>query len=539
MDIRRALLVLRRWWPLLIVGTLFAAGAAYAVSKSLPKVYDATTIMQVNPGIGTVGGGLDFNEVQASWSEANKVAQLIVTTDVTQAAIDKLNHTHTLQKQIDAGTLLKNTKATAGSQLGTVTLDVRASTPQDASNLANAMTSIFMARDAQWRVAGFETSLKQIEQQIKFYGADSAASQLQLDRLSRLKTLTPAQQAQSNTLSQHLADDPGQLWSLRQEANGIRLRLAGAGNTLSLVQSATPPTTWVSPRTSINVAVAAILALLVLLGVVFLIDFFDDRPRRPLDVAMALDAPLLAAIDAAPKGISPLAMLEQPASALADEYRALRVALGETLHGAEGAPVLAVTGMQPGDGASTVAVNLAAAVARSGLDVILVDANPRRPSLHAIFGLSEPSGLAEALFDDVDPVALLRETRLPHLRVLTAGRAPAEALDLLGSPRMSVVLSALRASGHLVVLDTAPSTHAEAALTAALAGATVLVTRLRATNGAALTETRARLRQAGARLAGTVVTVFSPPAPAVQAAPTVGASTAAEPRGRTGLRSAK
>src|SRR5579884_2498894 len=91
MDVRRALLVLRRWWPLLIAGTLIAAGAAYVVSKALPKAYDATTIIQVNPGIGTVGGGLDFNEVQASWSEANRVAQVIHTSDIAQAAIDSLN----------------------------------------------------------------------------------------------------------------------------------------------------------------------------------------------------------------------------------------------------------------------------------------------------------------------------------------------------------------------------------------------------------------------------------------------------------------
>src|SRR5437660_5547234 len=102
MDARRALLLLRRWWPLLVAGTLIAATAAYAVSTTQPKVYEATALLRVNPGLGTVGGGLDFNEVQASWSQATADAQLIHTTPIAQAAIDRVaGH---LQRPIDQGT---------------------------------------------------------------------------------------------------------------------------------------------------------------------------------------------------------------------------------------------------------------------------------------------------------------------------------------------------------------------------------------------------------------------------------------------------
>src|SRR5919198_5097454 len=89
MDARRALLVLRRWWPLLVAGMLIAATAAYAVSTTLPRVYAATALLRVNPGLGTVGGGLDFNEVQASWSQAAADAQLIHTGPIAQAAIGR------------------------------------------------------------------------------------------------------------------------------------------------------------------------------------------------------------------------------------------------------------------------------------------------------------------------------------------------------------------------------------------------------------------------------------------------------------------
>src|SRR5256714_11095947 len=124
MDARRALLVLRRWWPLLVAGTLIAAGAAYAVSTTRPKVYEATALLRVNPGLGTVGGGLDFNEVQASWSQAAADAQLVHTTPIAQAAIGRVaGH---LQLPVDSGTLLTDSAATAALQSPFVALDVRA-----------------------------------------------------------------------------------------------------------------------------------------------------------------------------------------------------------------------------------------------------------------------------------------------------------------------------------------------------------------------------------------------------------------------------
>jgi Mrp family chromosome partitioning ATPase len=120
-----------------------------------------------------------------------------------------------------------------------------------------------------------------------------------------------------------------------------------------------------------------------------------------------------------------------------------------------------------------------------------------------------------------------------------AGHAPAEAIDLLGSQRMRDVLAALCTSNDVIVVDAA--TAADAAVVSALAGATVVVARMRGADQAALVAAGRHLRRAGAHLVGTVVTSFSASADARRAPQARAAAGAAEAgtSGRAGLTSAK
>jgi Mrp family chromosome partitioning ATPase len=171
--------------------------------------------------------------------------------------------------------------------------------------------------------------------------------------------------------------------------------------------------------------------------------------------------------------------------------------------------------------------------------VVLVDANLRRPALHTFFGLPDGAGLTAALRDGLDPLSLLQESSLSHLHVLVAGRAPAEAIDLLGSQRMRDVLASLRTSNDVIMVDAA--TAADVAVVSALAGATLVVARMRGADQAALVAAGRHFRRAGAHLVGTVVTSFPMSADARRAPqPTMAAGTAeAGTSGRAGLTSAK
>lgn len=519
MDARRALLVLRRWWPLVVMGTVLAAGVAFGIGKAQPKIFEATALLQVYPGVGTIGGGGDINEVQAAWYQAADDGRLMDTKPFAQDALKRVGDT--LKHPVNAITLLKNVKVTAAPPSRIIDLAVRASDPNDASKLANAIAASFLAYDARVGGSRYADALATINQKIRQYSRDEANATLQSQRLARASSLTPAQQAQSTALFQRISSDQGMLAELQSSADGLRLRLAGAGTSLSLVQAATPPTDPVGSRTVANTLIAAVLALLILSGLVLLLDLVDTRPRTADDLAARLSLPLLAAIRARDPNGSALAALREPTSALADDYRDLRTNLEATAAlapAAEAARIVAVAGAQPGDGATTVAVNLAAIAARAGSRVMLVDANWRRPALQSLLGISDGAGLAALLRDGGDPLALLQESGLPGLRVLVAGPTSVDAIDLLASARMSQVLAALRAAGDLVIVDTAGAAQAETAALVQRADAALLVTRRHAAGHEALQSAAGRLRQAGAGLAGVVVMLGMAPEPIMREA---------------------
>jgi receptor protein-tyrosine kinase len=111
-----------------------------------------------------------------------------------------------------------------------------------------------------------------------------------------------------------------------------------------------------------------------------------------------------------------------------------------------------------GEGKTTVATDLAVAYATSGKRVILVDADIRKPDAAQRLGVNEAAGLSQVLAGTMTLADALREVS-PFgraLRVLPAGDPPPNPSALLGSLRMSRLLSELQGDADIVILDTTP-----------------------------------------------------------------------------------
>jgi capsular exopolysaccharide synthesis family protein len=135
-----------------------------------------------------------------------------------------------------------------------------------------------------------------------------------------------------------------------------------------------------------------------------------------------------------------------------------------------------VTSTSPEEGKTATAVNLAIACAQSGYSVLLVDADMRKPRVGAIFDLPEEGGLSVALQGTAVPATA--EVGVPNLRVLTAGPAPPNPSELLGSKRMDALLAEWRRDHDMIVVDSPPFlTVADGLVLARKADAMVLVTR--------------------------------------------------------------
>ena len=151
--------------------------------------------------------------------------------------------------------------------------------------------------------------------------------------------------------------------------------------------------------------------------------------------------------------------LADPASPYSEELRGLRTAILLARGGSPPRTIL-VTSSISGEGKSTLAANLATLLAQQGKQVLLLDADLRRPTLHTIFGLANPAGLSNLLTSDIAPGAILADVlpveQVPGLHLLPAGQIPPYPSELLGSPQMVELMQMLRSRFDFIVLDAAP-----------------------------------------------------------------------------------
>lgn len=117
---------------------------------------------------------------------------------------------------------------------------------------------------------------------------------------------------------------------------------------------------------------------------------------------------------------------------------------------------IALTSSVPGEGKSTNAANLAYTLAQSGKQVILVDADLRRPTIHKIFGLNMLEGLTSSIIENTDPLSLCKEVKDSGLKVLTSGPIPPNSSELLASNRMKAILQRLGEVSDYVIIDCPP-----------------------------------------------------------------------------------
>jgi succinoglycan biosynthesis transport protein ExoP len=148
-------------------------------------------------------------------------------------------------------------------------------------------------------------------------------------------------------------------------------------------------------------------------------------------------------------------ILEKPNSAYAEALQRIRTSLFLT-DGEHPPKTILVTSSVPLEGKSTIAASLARQSARSGLKVILIDADLRRPRLHEVIGLPNQNGLSEVLTGRANPEAAIKRDEKSGLDFLPAGIGVVSPPDLFRSSTMKILLEEMAAYYDLVIIDTPP-----------------------------------------------------------------------------------
>lgn len=117
---------------------------------------------------------------------------------------------------------------------------------------------------------------------------------------------------------------------------------------------------------------------------------------------------------------------------------------------------LIFTSALPNEGKTTIAVNVAAAMAASDKKTLIVDADMRNPTAHLLFNLVNTRGLSDIISQGGDWRQFVYKAKVPNLYIITAGRKPSNPSRFLSSDRFNSLLAELAQEFDYIVLDTPP-----------------------------------------------------------------------------------
>jgi succinoglycan biosynthesis transport protein ExoP len=495
-ELRRQIAIVRSWFPLVVALTLLAGAAAYLVSSQLPKTYEAKATLIVGQSLSAVNP--DYTQVLVSQNLSATYATVATTRPILDAAIGQL------RLGVTSDDLLSHVRADA--QLGSTLLTITAqdAIPARAAAIANAMAAQLIAASPaiQGRQAAFQAS---IDSDLQATQDQIQATQAQVDALSGLTVRTAAQDANLATLE-------GRLVSLRSTyATLLTFSSGNVSNLLSVVEQAVAPLAPISPRPLLNTLLAAVLGLLVAAGIAAVSEYLDDSIKDADEVLEVAGLSTLGTIarmqgDGARSEIYRLAAQLYPRSGVAEAYRALRTNIEFS---SVDVPIrtLLVTSSIPGEGKTITASNLAVVFAQSGRRVLLVDADLRKPGVHAVFDLPNSHGLTTLLrSDEASLDAIAHATEQANLRILTSGPLPPNPAELIGSRRMRTILERLQSAADLVVLDSPPlQAVTDSAILSSFMDGTLLVIDAGQSRRRAVRPAREALARAGATVVGAVL----------------------------------
>ena len=345
----------RHKWLLLAIVVLIPA-AVYGLSRALPKTYESSSTLHIQQ---TGSGATLFSTVHTNASDAEETATLAKTTLVGSRAARILGQPPATARAL-TGQIQVN-PATPGETKGSfLTIAAQNSDPKRAAKVANA----------------FAKAIVRVRTGSAIHSIDRTIAALTNAR----KKLEDQGNKEDQTTQEEVA-------SQLQQLRGLKASQAG---TTTIVERAVPAASPGSPKPLRNTLLALLAAVLIAAALVPLLDRLDRRLRDSDDLEELIEQPLLATIpDAAFPG-------HAPDWHVREAFQTLRAGL-VYFNVDRRLATLVVTSPAQWDGKTTVAVNLAAAYALDGQDVILLDADLRRPQVAGRLGVQPAIGLEAVL----------------------------------------------------------------------------------------------------------------------------------------------
>ncbi|MFL6057161.1 MAG: Wzz/FepE/Etk N-terminal domain-containing protein [Actinoallomurus sp.] len=459
----------RRWWVVIAAAALGVALAALLVVV-MPKTYSAFTVVNVTAT--TLDSGSQSGKQQDINLQTE--AQRVRSYDVAERVARDL---HTKETPTD---LSASVSVNVPNNSTVIYITVDASTAQASRDRAHAFAQAYLDDRRDGATSVLMSQMAALERQI-----NSLSKQL--------RTMTD--KVQKNLVV-------SQMQALNNKASDLRVTAANVSPG-QIITDARLPTSPSDPSLLRYLPSGLVGGLLLGVVLAILLDRTDKRVRTAQDIERVLDLPVLVDIPAK-RGREGLGLL--PArSRTGQSFHELSHVLTATL--GHGNHVLLVTGAAPGRGGSLVAANLAAALARTGSDVLLVCADLGSSMAGELLALPEGPGLSEVLLGWAEPREVIRKNHgAPTLSAITVGANSELAAELLQREQMSRLIGSLREDYRFTVIE-APSTElgADAQALADLADAALMVVEIPLARYAQIRDGVRRIDRMGAAVMGAVV----------------------------------
>jgi capsular exopolysaccharide synthesis family protein len=339
-------------------------------------------------------------------------------------------------------------------------------------------------------------------------------SRLQLVYKQRLNNL-PRLEQQQRQLERKVQGAQSTYSLLLQKLQESRIAENQSIGNASIISEAEVPEEPSSSRI-ITYLSAALLASLASLATIYLLEAKDKSIKTVDEAKELLGLTLLGVIPTAskskkfilgheePESYSQIVVRDTPRSPMSEAYRMLRANL-KFMSADKELKVIVVTSSVPKEGKSTVAANLAVAMAQTERKVLLIDGDLHRPVQHKIWELTNNEGLSNLIVEQAEIRMAIKKV-MDNLDVLTSGVLPPSPASLLDSKRMATLMKTFAANYDFIIID-APSLNvaADAATLGQMADGVLFVVRPGVVNSVDAAFAKELLEKSGQNVLGQVV----------------------------------
>ena len=500
-DLHRLInVMIRRWWWLVILAIVGCLGG-YGISQRETKVYRSTTTLMVGQSI--FANQLDRQDILANDLVASSYQELIRREPVMQAVVDNLQLNRTwqsLKKQVQVDLI-------EGTQM--IQVSVEAGDPEVARIIAEEVARQTIQFDPVTAQGdGGDDTQTFVKDQIDRLQARIEDGNARLEKM-QVELLTTESTDALNELQKEISTLEGLITSWESTYSQL-LTYQQSGqlpNRVSIIEHAQANPRPVRPQVRLYILVGGAVGFFLALGLIFLLEVFDDNLRYAEDITREFGLPVLGSIrnmGRSRENSIGFYVSKYPRSPIAESFRMLRENL-ESISTDPTLKTILVTSCNKGVGKSSISTNLAIIMAQKDREVVLLDADLRNSSVHELLKLPNVPGLSEILEGGRETSAALQPFKSMKVSVLTAGTPPENPAELLGSPKMDEVLETLREKSDAVIIDAPPLYVSDALALSHRVDGVLLVVHLGSTSRKLVRRTMEQINWAGARVIGVVL----------------------------------